>query len=84
MDLENIDFKVGSVNPSGIKDVVYFIPKSHITGWPTIVDDFDDAEDADDYVELDGNFTLATGKKFHKLYNTQGKGKINWGRMFRL
>lgn len=78
MDQANIEFKIGSVNPSGIKDVVYFIPKSHITGWPTIVDDFDDAEDADDYVELDGNFTLATGKKFHKLYNTQGKGKINW------
>lgn len=78
MDLSNINFKIASVNPSGISDVVYFIPKSHITVWPTINEDFDDASDTDEYVELDGNFTLASGKKFHKLYSTQGKGKISW------
>ena len=78
MNLENIDFKIGSVNPSGISDVVYFIPKNHITAWPSIVDDFDDAQDAAAYVQGDGSFTLATGKKFHTLYNTQGKGKVNW------
>ena len=75
--LSDINFEIGSVNPSGISDEVYFIPKNDISAWPTISDDFTTAQDADAYVQYDGNFTLKTGKKWIRLYNTQGKGKIS-------
>ena len=78
MQLADIDFKLGSVNPCGISDEVYFIPKSHITKWPTIADDFDTAQDDAEYAEFDGSFTLKQGFTWIRLYNTQGKGKISW------
>ena len=78
MDLADIRFKLGSVNPCGISDEVYFIPKSFITTWPTIEDDFDAAEDGDEYAQYDGSFTLAQDMTWTRLYSTQGKGKISW------
>lgn len=82
MDLSNIDFKIGSVNPSGVSSEVYFIPKSYITAWPAIIDDFETALLCDDYVEYGdetvSDFSLVSGKRWSRLYNTQGKGKINW------
>lgn len=78
MDLADIRFKLGSVNPCGISDEVYFIPKSFITTWPTIEDDFDAAENGDEYAQYDGSFTLAQDKTWTRLYSTQGKGKIRW------
>lgn len=69
---------MGSVNPSGISDEVYFIPKQEIATWPTIEDDFDAAEDGDEYAQYDGSFGLAAGKTWTRLYSTQGKGKISW------
>ncbi len=69
---------MGSVNPSGISDEVYFIPKQEIATWPTIEDDFDEAENGDKYAQYEGSFVLATGKKWTRLYSTQGKGKISW------
>lgn len=78
MQLDDINFKIGSVNPSGIKDEVYFIPKSAILGWPTIEDDFETAEDVVEYAQYDGNFTLKSGAVWNTLYNTQGKGSISW------
>lgn len=76
--LADIGHKIGSVNPSGIADEIYFIPKQEITAWPTIANDFDTATDNAAYSNYSGNFTLASGKVWHRLYNTQGKGKINW------
>lgn len=78
MELANINFPIGSVNPSGIKDIVYFIPKEDITAWPTIVDNFQTAPNAKKYTVYDGDFTLATGKHWIQLYTTQGKGKITF------
>ncbi len=78
MQLADISFKIGSVNPSGIKDEVYFIPEQDIASWPTIEDDFDAAEDPAEYAQYQGSFTLKTGKKWNRLYNTQGKGSISW------
>lgn len=78
MDLADIRFKLGSVNPCGISDEIYFIPKSFITAWPTIEDDFDEAEDGDEYAQYEGSFTLAADKTWTRLYSTQGKGKISW------
>ena len=82
MNLKGLDFKVGSSNPSGISDRIYYAPKSDIQSWPAIVDELDDATEdtdleTDDYVDYDGNFTMVTGKKFLSLYNTQGKGKVS-------
>lgn len=73
--LGNLDFKIGSVNPSGIGTTIYRIAKKDITAWPDIVDDLDDATDLEDLVTYDGNFTVASGAKFDKIYTTQGKGK---------
>ena len=78
MNCEDIRFKLGSVNPSGISDEVYYIAKQFIKNWPTIKDDFDEATDADEYAQFDGNFELVTGKKWSRFYSTQGKGKISW------
>ena len=82
--LSDINFTIGSVNPSGIKDEVYFIPKKDISAWPTISDDFLTAEDIEAYTVLDGDFTLVSGKKWIRLYTTQGKGKITGGPIPRL
>lgn len=76
MQLADINFAIGSVNPSGIKDEVYFAPKNDITAWPTVKDDFATAADIEEYTVLDGDFTMASGKKWIRLYTTQGKGKI--------
>ncbi len=79
--LSDINFKIGSVNPSGISDEVYFIPKQDIAAWPAISDDFDTAASNDAYVQYGTgtalSFTLKTGKKWTRLYTTQGKGKIS-------
>lgn len=74
----DLTFVIGSVNPSGISDVVYFIPKSDISAWPTITDDFASANTEAAYATLTGDFTLKTGKKWARMYNTQGKGKVTF------
>ena len=78
MQLSDINFPIGSVNPSGISDEVYFIPKQYIKSWPTIVDDFEQAADNAAYANLNGSFVLENGKTWIRLYSTQGKGKISW------
>ena len=78
MQLQDITFPIGSVNPSGISDEVYFVPKQYIQTWPTIQDDFETAEDVAEYANLEGSFVLKDGKKWNRLYSTQGKGKISW------
>ena len=82
MQLSDIDFSIGSVNPCGISDEVYFIPKDDITKWPDISNDFATATDVDSYVQYgtseNKDFTLKSGKKWVRLYNTQGKGKVAW------
>lgn len=75
VNLGNLDFKIGSVNPSGIGTTIYRIAKKDIAAWPTIVDDLDDATDLEELSTYDGDFTPATGKVFDKIYSTQGKGK---------
>lgn len=85
MNLADIDFTIGSVNPSGISDVVYFIPKNDIQAWPAITNDFEAATTIDNYVQYGTtgtspalDFTLKTGKKWFRFYTTQGKGKMSW------
>lgn len=79
IQLRDIDFTIGSVNPCGIGDNVYFIPKNQITKWPTILDDFESAHGTiEQYACYNGSFELAKGAQWLKLYSTQGKGKISW------
>ena len=78
MQTDDIRFKLGSVNPSGISDEVYYVAKQFIKTWPTLEDDFDAAEDADAYAQYDGSFELVSGKTWNRFYSTQGKGKISW------
>lgn len=79
IQLRDIDFTIGSVNPCGIGDNVYFIPKNQITKWPTILDDFESALGTiEQYACYNGSFELAKGAQWLKLYSTQGKGKISW------
>lgn len=85
MNLADIDFEIGSVNPSGVNDIVFFIPKADISAWPVIENDFATATDVTNYVQYGKtgttpalDFTLKTGKKWIRIYTTQGKGKITW------
>ena len=39
MNLGNLDFAIGGINPSGIGATIYRIAKKDITAWPTINDD---------------------------------------------
>lgn len=78
--LGNLDFKIGSVNPSGIGTKIYRVARKDIASWPSIVDDMDDATatDPEDMSTYDGNITLATGKVFDEIYSTFGKGEASY------
>lgn len=80
MDYKDLDFKIGSVNPSGIGETIYAIRKRFISGWPSVADDPDaeNVHDSKDLAELVGDFTLIEGKTFQRIYSTQGKGKISF------
>lgn len=75
--MSNLDFKMGKVNPSGILPIAYCIAKRNITSWPTIVDDPEEADATlEKMVNYEGDFVLAAGAVWTKIYSTQGKGKI--------
>jgi hypothetical protein len=75
----NLDFNIGCVNPSGIATTIYAVNKKDIAGWPTISDDItNDETTAAQAAKYSGSFSLKTGKKFRKLYSTQGKGKATF------
>ena len=75
--MNDISFKLGSVNPSGISDAVFYIPKHYIHRWPTIEDAFEALMEGR-YAEYDGDFELQPGCWWNRFYSTQGKGKIDW------
>ncbi|MDR2065432.1 MAG: hypothetical protein LBP85_06980 [Prevotellaceae bacterium] len=68
----NILWPEGKVNPSGIKSIAYYIPKSDIVLFPTIKNE--DATTVAESVNYNGSFVLKEGKHFFSLYSTQGKG----------
>lgn len=75
--LSNVPFTIGQANGSGIGKYVYFIPSDQITAWPTITDNLSDATEADEYIGYDGSFTLKSGAKWIRIYNTQGEGVLS-------
>ena len=78
MELGNLDFKIGCVNPSGIGSTIFRIAKKHIKSWPTIEDDHEAEGKVADLSEYTGDFVLMDGKVFDKFYSTQGKGKLTF------
>lgn len=78
MNLGNLDFKVGGINPSGIGATIYRIAKSAIKQWPSIVDDPTAEGEVSTLSVYDGDFVLNSGAVFDKLYSTQGKGKATF------
>ena len=79
MNLGNLDFNIGGINPSGIGATIYRIAKSAILSWPTILNDPSAEEGvASSLATYVGDFSLATGAHWDKLYSTQGKGKITF------
>ena len=79
MNLGNLDFKIGGINPSGIGATIYRIAKKDITAWPTIGNDPDaDTGTVDSLSKYNGDFTLAASAVWDKLYSTQGKGKATF------
>jgi hypothetical protein len=75
MIFESLPWLDGKVNPSGIKPVVFWIPKSEITTFPGITAA---PANSTDNVSLSGDFALVALKKWRKLYSTQGKGKVSF------
>ena len=78
LEIGNIDWKNGKINPSGIVPIAYRIAKSDITSWPTIEDDPEKATTVGALVNYTGDFVLTVGKKWEKIYSTQGKGKATF------
>lgn len=78
MNLGNLDFAIGGINPSGIGATIYRIAKSAIVSWPTIVNDPTATGAVSTLSSYNGDFTLAADAVWDKLYSTQGKGKITF------
>lgn len=76
LSLTNVPFGIGQVNGSGISKYVYFIAADDIVSWPTITDNLADAASESAYIGYTGSFTLKTGAKWIKIYNTQGEGEV--------
>lgn len=78
MNLGNLDFAIGGINPSGIGATIYRIAKSAIASWPTIVNDPSATGAVSTLSSYAGNFVLAQDAVWDKLYSTQGKGKVTF------
>jgi hypothetical protein len=78
MNLGNLDFAIGGINPSGIGATIYRVAKRDIAAWPTIVDDPTATGQVSTLSSYAGNFTLVTDAVWDKLYSTQGKGKVTF------
>jgi hypothetical protein len=76
MQYNSLIWPEGKVNPSGIKPIGYWTPKSHIKEYPTIKNE--DAETIGEAVVYDGDFVLKDGKHWLTIYTSQGKGKVSF------
>lgn len=74
---ESIVWTEGQINPSGLASEIYFCPKANIEtgGYPRPAAA---PASASENVSLEGDFVMASGKTFLRLYSTQGKGKVSW------
>lgn len=72
----NVDFRIGQANGSGVGKYLYFIPADGIARWPLISNNLVDAATAARYIGYDGDFELADGAYWIRIYNTQGEGSM--------
>lgn len=76
MEIGNLDWKNGTVNASGIKTIAYRIRKDYIKSFPVIEDTPAAETTVAAFANYTGDFVLVAGKKWDKIYSTQGKGKV--------
>lgn len=72
---ESLSWSDGKVNPSGIKNEIYFAPKTDIATIPPLTAA---PANSDENVSLNGDFAMVAGKTFLRIYSTQGKGKVTF------
>ena len=71
---ENLDWQDGDVSIPGIYEDAYYIPKTHITGWPALPEA---PATAADEVTLAGAFTLDALKTWKKINHIDGKANVS-------
>ena len=81
MELKDLKWNLGQINPSGIRPLAYFIHKKDIIAWPKIEDDLSAAQDIGEYVNYEGDFQLKAATKWKTIYSSQGKGSATWEAM---
>jgi hypothetical protein len=72
---ESLEWADGKVNPSGIKNEIYFSPKTNIASIPQMTES---PTTPAENVSLNGDFAMEAAKTFNRLYSTQGKGKVTF------
>lgn len=75
--IADVPFRIGQANGSGIGKYVYFMPSDSILGWPSISNNIVDAATAAHYVGYVGDFAVAPGACWIRIYNTQGEGRMS-------
>lgn len=72
---KSLEWADGQINPSGIKTIVYYAPKSWIKTFPRIANPVASVKEN---VVVAGDFEMQPGKTFLRLYSTQGMGHVEW------
>ena len=70
---KSLEYCTGKMSMPGTRPRLYFIPKKHITSWPTLP--MADATEMGKVAVYDGNFTLAADKNFHYVDLVDGENE---------
>lgn len=70
---KSLEYCTGNISMPGTRPRAVFIPKKHVTGWPTLP--MANATEMGKVAVLDGNFTLEADKYFHFLDLVDGENE---------
>lgn len=70
---KSLEYCTGKMSMPGTRPRAVFIPKKHVTGWPTLP--MANATEMGKVAVLDGNFTLEADKYFHFLDLVDGENE---------
>lgn len=70
---KSLEYCTGNISIPGTRPRAVFIPKKHVTGWPTLP--MANATEMGKVAVLDGNFTLEADKYFHFLDLVDGENE---------
>lgn len=70
---KSLEYCTGKMSMPGTRPRAVFIPKKHVTGWPTLP--LANATEMGKVAVLDGNFTLEADKHFHFLDLVDGENE---------